>query len=411
MEAFDNDLKAVGDSSPSMISDGSGLGSYYLTIDGSNGAPDVLVSARSVYSGNSTTVVANGSKMGAGFDYYTGGGEVVRYDFVDNLDVSSNVPSWDDHRSAIRFEQTIYQARQLTPQFIVTAFAWAPDGDKDSGRPSDHNQDQKLDLDAGDVRIYNGSGVDITSRVTIIEMTDGALRLNNVPSGSKFVLTSDKPFEALELKGVGDWEGFSQSTDFKYTWLDKTLPLSLEGTDGDGDTAEGLLNLTLPDEDLELTGGTGNDTLIGGSGDDDLSGGSGADVLIGGAGDDVLLGGLGSDTFVWNLGDAGSADAPALDVVSDFQVKDPNADKLSLKDLLNDFDSSSTDPDQSALDSFVFAQEEDGGTVLYIKSDGGLDDQHSNADQKITLDGVSMEGQSSEAFLTILRNNGQLDVE
>ena len=49
--------------------------------------------------------------------------------------------------------------------------------------------------------------------------------------------------------------------------------------------------------------------------------------------------------------------------------------------------------------------------VLYIKSDGGLDDQHSNADQKITLSGVSMDGQSSEAFLTILRNNGQLDVE
>ena len=106
-----------------------------------------------------------------------------------------------------------------------------------------------------------------------------------------------------------------------------------------------------------------------------------------------------------------------LDVVSDFHVKDaalsmdPEADKLALGDLLNDFDSTSTDPDQSALDSFIFAQEENGDTVLYIKSDGGLDVQHSNADQKITLDGVSMEGQSSEAFLTMLRNNGQLDVE
>ncbi|PTL89018.1 hypothetical protein C6W88_20135, partial [Halomonas litopenaei] len=161
----------------------------------------------------------------------------------------------------------------------------------------------------------------------------------------------------------------------------------------------------------------GQDLLEGGQGDDQLFASANDDILIGGAGDDFLLGGLGSDTFKWNLGDAGSATDPALDVVSDFHVEDqtlsmdPNADKLSLGDLLNDFDSSSTDPDQSALDSFVFAQEEDGGTVLYIKSDGGLDDQHSNADQKITLSGVSMGGQSSEAFLTMLRNYGQLDVE
>ncbi|WP_348828023.1 retention module-containing protein [Halomonas sp. RT37] len=161
----------------------------------------------------------------------------------------------------------------------------------------------------------------------------------------------------------------------------------------------------------------GQDLLEGGQGDDQLFASANDDILIGGAGDDFLLGGLGSDTFKWNLGDAGSATDPALDVVSDFHVEDqtlsmdPNADKLSLGDLLNDFDSSSTDPDQSALDSFVFAQEEGGGTVLYIKSDGGLDDQHSNADQKITLSGVSMGGQSSEAFLTMLRNYGQLDVE
>ncbi|WP_108447829.1 retention module-containing protein [Halomonas sp. BN3-1] len=161
----------------------------------------------------------------------------------------------------------------------------------------------------------------------------------------------------------------------------------------------------------------GQDRLEGGQGDDQLFASANDDILIGGAGDDFLLGGLGSDTFEWNLGDAGSATDPALDVVSDFHLKDPTlsmdpeADKLSLGDLLNDFDSSSTDPEQSALDSFVFAQEENGDTVLYIKSDGGLDDQHGNADQKITLSGVSMDGQSSEAFLTMLRNNGQLDVE
>lgn len=114
---------------------------------------------------------------------------------------------------------------------------------------------------------------------------------------------------------------------------------------------------------------------------------------------------------------AGSATNPALDVVSDFHLKDanladdPEADKLSLGDLLEEYDPASADPSQSSLDNFIFAEEENGDTVLYIKSDGGLDAQRSNADQKITLSGVSMDGQSSEAFLTMLRNNGQLDVE
>ena len=60
-----------------------------------------------------------------------------------------------------------------------------------------------------------------------------------------------------------------------------------------------------------VTGGSGNDTLIGndatnilngGAGADTICGGNGNDTLIGGGGNDTLSGGLGDDTFVFGTG-------------------------------------------------------------------------------------------------------------
>jgi len=54
---------------------------------------------------------------------------------------------------------------------------------------------------------------------------------------------------------------------------------------------------------MELTGTTGDDTLIGGSDDDTLSGSDGNDSLDGADGNDDLLGGSGADTIIGGLGD------------------------------------------------------------------------------------------------------------
>jgi Ca2+-binding RTX toxin-like protein len=51
-----------------------------------------------------------------------------------------------------------------------------------------------------------------------------------------------------------------------------------------------------------VTGGSGNDTLIGGAGDDSLNGGRGVDTLIGDAGNDIMNGNNGSDMFVFAAG-------------------------------------------------------------------------------------------------------------
>jgi Ca2+-binding RTX toxin-like protein len=50
-------------------------------------------------------------------------------------------------------------------------------------------------------------------------------------------------------------------------------------------------------ERFDITGGSGDDTLVGGALNDRLVGGAGNDLLIGGSGNDTILGGRGTDTW------------------------------------------------------------------------------------------------------------------
>jgi Ca2+-binding RTX toxin-like protein len=75
--------------------------------------------------------------------------------------------------------------------------------------------------------------------------------------------------------------------------------------DAQGDTFDGIENVTGSAYDDTLTGTDGNNWLRGIDGSDQLSGLGGDDTLDGGAGIDTMIGGLGSDTyFVDNAGDA-----------------------------------------------------------------------------------------------------------
>jgi Ca2+-binding RTX toxin-like protein len=56
-------------------------------------------------------------------------------------------------------------------------------------------------------------------------------------------------------------------------------------------------------ERFQITGGTGNDTILGGAGNDSLAGGDGNDSILGGAGNDTLNAGAGTDTLVGGAGD------------------------------------------------------------------------------------------------------------
>src|SRR5699024_5748405 len=150
----------------------------------------------------------------------------------------------------------------------------------------------------------------------------------------------------------------------------------------------------------------GEDTLIGGDGDDTLIGGAGDDILIGGGGDDILFGGAGNDTFKWVDGDAGEVGAPAIDTVMDFGLGDgdPNGkDSLDLADLLvrehytivtRGMDRGKVD-EIGNLDKYLhFDSDDDGNAVINISSKGDFNNDHfdaTNVDQKINLDGVSLQ--------------------
>ncbi|PKO91950.1 MAG: hypothetical protein CVU15_10250, partial [Betaproteobacteria bacterium HGW-Betaproteobacteria-1] len=133
-----------------------------------------------------------------------------------------------------------------------------------------------------------------------------------------------------------------------------------------------------------LSGGTGNDRLDGGVGNDTLDGGDGDDVLIGGAGNDTMTGGLGADVFKWSLADAGTAGAPAQDVITDFGNGE---DRLDLRDLLQ---GEATDN----LENYLHFETVGSDTVVHISSSGGFSGGYNsgNEDQTITLQNVDLVG-------------------
>ncbi|MEB3332686.1 MAG: bluetail domain-containing putative surface protein, partial [Synechococcaceae cyanobacterium] len=109
-----------------------------------------------------------------------------------------------------------------------------------------------------------------------------------------------------------------------------------------GDSNANSLNfsgVSLVGANLQIDGGSGNDTLIGsaeadnilgGSGVDQLQGGDGNDTLTGGAGLDLINGGNGTDTIVLTtLTDAiigGSSSSPQFEKVSGFTVGEDRFD-------------------------------------------------------------------------------------
>ncbi|MCP1363023.1 DUF5801 repeats-in-toxin domain-containing protein [Halomonas sp. BBD45] len=122
-------------------------------------------------------------------------------------------------------------------------------------------------------------------------------------------------------------------------------------------------------------------------------------------GNNPLIGELGTDTIALELADQGTAGSPEADSVADFNATE--GDTIDLSDLLQEYDSGKED-----LSSFIQATEDNGSTTLHVSTDGKMsDNSHANADQTIILDGVTMGGQSSEAFIQSMISSSQLDID
>ena len=178
-----------------------------------------------------------------------------------------------------------------------------------------------------------------------------------------------------------------------------------------------------------LNGGGGNDRLLGGLGDDILNGNAGNDVLegadgadrlVGGAGSDRMVGGLGADVYEWRLADAGTAGAPPVDRIADFNVAAAGAggDVLDLRDLLQGETASAT------LDRFLDFDTTSvpGSTVIHVSSSGAFPigvqwsaAQAGSENQRIVLEGVDLRASlglsaavSDSQIIAELLNRGKL---
>ena len=123
-----------------------------------------------------------------------------------------------------------------------------------------------------------------------------------------------------------------------------------------------------------------------------------------GAGDDVLYGGLGADVFEWHLGDQGSADDPARDVIKDFSLAE--GDALDLRDLLQD-ESAGT------LDSYLHFEfdPDSGDTTVMVSSTGAFGEGgYDAADQVIVVENVDLTSGlgSDQLIIQDLINKGKL---
>jgi hypothetical protein len=197
-------------------------------------------------------------------------------------------------------------------------------------------------------------------------------------------------------------------------------------TDNDGDTTSSYVDVDVARMNVQL-GTTGNDTLngtsapdmilgrdgndiifgfggndriLGGSGVDTIDGGTGNDLINGGLGNDILTGGDGDDTFLFYQ-------PQGNDTIKDFHVYQNPGDQrdvLDLSDLL-------VNESANTLDSYLHFSQSGNNTIVHIKSTGGINGTGSNADQLITLEGVTNLGagvQTDAEIIQQLLSNNQL---
>lgn len=176
------------------------------------------------------------------------------------------------------------------------------------------------------------------------------------------------------------------------------IDLPKSATTVDASTATGDLYLVFNGEtSIEMTGGSGNDTLFGGSANDILNGGAGDDVLYGRGGADTFNGGNGNDIFVIQTDEVTAA---AADIVEDFTTAD---DVLNFKvdaagptafskatEAVADFDTalSAANVALGAGEGEVRVNAQEAGGAVWVFGDTNGD---GTADSVVQLTGVALE--------------------
>jgi Ca2+-binding RTX toxin-like protein len=97
-----------------------------------------------------------------------------------------------------------------------------------------------------------------------------------------------------------------------------------------GTTGDDIFDKSASSYGWLIAGGNGDDTLVGGHDVNALNGGAGHDTIVGGSGVNMMTGGADGDTFVFVAGNLHSADAGAVDRITDFHSSGAEQDALRL---------------------------------------------------------------------------------
>ncbi|OED44464.1 hypothetical protein ACH42_07400 [Endozoicomonas sp. (ex Bugula neritina AB1)] len=120
-----------------------------------------------------------------------------------------------------------------------------------------------------------------------------------------------------------------------------------------------------------------------------------------GEGDNILEADSNGNTFFWSVDQLGTADNPADDVITNFQVGE-NGDRIDLSDVLTD--------DSQSVDSYLTLNFVNGDTTINVKPAGDSD-----VTQKITLEGVDLSsyggGSTDSEIINNLINDGNLQID
>ncbi|MET4696342.1 retention module-containing protein [Endozoicomonas lisbonensis] len=161
-----------------------------------------------------------------------------------------------------------------------------------------------------------------------------------------------------------------------------------------------IYNRALSNEELQTLSNEFKSIISGTQLSDTLQGDGTDNTIIGGGGDDILTGGNGSDHYIWYIDHTGTAEAPAVDTITDFTVGQ-GGDVLDLRDILIGEESNS-------LDEYLHFNFDSGDTTLEISPQPNGD-----VTQKVTLEGVDLSsmGASDLDIINSLLNDGNLQVD
>jgi hypothetical protein len=392
---------------------------------------DILLTAGDVDNDN-----ANTSNVGFGVgNNLVGAGEVARIDFVTDLDLDPsdngvNANTFFGNTDYIDFTQhvTVDAGRVRiggitgggTVDVKITAFDADDDPAPDRTDAADY-QDDPIDpiihtdivvLDEnGDpvVVTYITEGDPVPAGVVVQGNADGSVTVYNMDNGwvVSNINTADG-FSRLEIENVDTGGQSFRVTEVTFSTIASGEPIDLsfdvDVVDGDGDSAEGTIDVTvLPqqvgtdDGDLmtagpsggNLVGGAGDDTLIGSDETDLLQGGAGDDLIYGGGGSDVIEDGSGNDTVfsgddadLIDLADDGETDvlvytavSEAGDTVTGFDVAAPNVgaaggDVIDIAEVLAGGDFGGGTLQDAIDDGYVTLIDNGGNAEVWVDLDG-----------------------------------------